>query len=448
LIDMREIDGGQVSVASQALACERLRARFPVSYGRVSRQESSDMQQALASVRVLLGVSGGIAAYKAADLVRRLADAGAEVRVVLTESAARFVTPLTFQALSGHPVRTGLWDEAAEAAMGHIELARWAQHILIAPASADLIARLAQGMANDLLSTLCLASAAPLALAPAMNQQMWAHAAVQSNLALLRTRGVAVFGPGAGSQACGDVGLGRMLEPTDIVAELAALRSPRHLAGTRVVVSAGPTYEDIDPVRFLGNRSSGRMGFAVAEAAAEQGAQVTLVAGPVHLPTPPRVTRVDVRSAREMREAVLAAVAGSDIYIAAAAVGDFRPADVAAHKIKKAGDGGLTLALTQNPDILAEVAAASPRPFVVGFAAETQNVEAYARAKLERKKLDLIAANRVGAGAGFEVEDNSLTLIDANGSEHLDCAPKRELARCLIARIAERFRAWRGGEPA
>jgi len=405
------------------------------------------MHPPLASLRVLLGVSGGIAAYKAADLVRRLADAGAEVRVVMTESAARFVTPLTFQALSGNPVRTGLWDDAAEAAMGHIELARWAQQILIAPASADVLARLAHGFANDLLSTVCLASAAPLAVAPAMNQQMWAHPAVQANLGLLRQRGVAIFGPAAGSQACGDIGIGRLLEPTDLVSELVALRGPRLLAGTHVVVSAGPTYEDIDPVRFLGNRSSGRMGFAVAEAAAEQGAEVTLVAGPVHLPTPSRVTRVDVRSAREMHQAVIAATANSDIYVAAAAVGDFRPSEVSAHKIKKSGDGGLVLSLAQNPDILAEVARATPRPFVVGFAAETENVENYARAKLERKKLDLIAANRVGAGEGFEVDDNSLTLIDAHGSEHLPCAPKRELARALVRRIAERFHAARAKGP-
>ena len=243
--------------------------------------EQSQAQGNLSSLRVLLGVSGGIAAYKAAELVRRLGDAGAEVRVVLTENAARFVTPLTFQALSGQPVRTGLWDEAAEAAMGHIELARWAQRIVIAPASADLIARLAHGFADDLLTTVCLASAAPLALAPAMNQQMWAHAATQANVATLRARGVDVLGPAAGSQACGEFGAGRLLEADSIVAELAALHGPKLLAGTSVLVSAGPTFEDIDPVRFIGNRSSGRMGFAVAQAAAEQGASVHLVAGPV-----------------------------------------------------------------------------------------------------------------------------------------------------------------------
>lgn len=401
----------------------------------------------LSRLRVLLGVSGGIAAYKSAELVRRLQDAGAEVRVVLTESAARFVTPLTFQALSGHPVRTGLWDEAAETAMGHIELAKWAEQILIAPASADLIARLAHGLANDLLTTLVLASAAPLAVAPAMNQQMWVHAAVQANLDVLRQRGVAIFGPDIGGQACGDVGAGRLLEPPALVAELAARRGPRDLAGVRVVVSAGPTYEDIDPVRFVGNRSSGRMGFAVAQAAAERGAEVTLVAGPVHLPTPAGVARVDVRSAREMHAAVLAAARGSDIYVGAAAVGDFRPAGLAAHKIKKSGDDGLTLDLTQNPDILIDIGRLPQRPFLVGFAAETENLEAYARTKLERKKLDLIAANRVGGGLGFDAEDSSLMLIAPDGSETLPIAPKSELARALVTRIAARYRTAKTGKP-
>ena len=397
----------------------------------------------LAQVRVLLGVSGGIAAYKAADLVRRLGDAGCEVRVVMTESAARFVTPLTFQALSGNPVRTSLWDESAEAAMGHIELARWADHIVVAPASADVIARLAHGMANDLLTTLCLASAAPVAVAPAMNQQMWANAATQENVATLRRRGIVILGPAAGSQACGEFGSGRLLESMEIVAELARLRGPRELAGLKVVVSAGPTYEDIDPVRFLGNRSSGRMGFAVAQAAADQGAEVTLVAGPVQLPTPPGIRRIDVRSAREMHAAVLSAVAQGDIYIAAAAVGDFRPSEVAMHKIKKQGDGGLSLVLTQNPDILSDVAKLASRPFLVGFAAETENVEAYARGKLERKRLDLIAANKVGGGLGFETEENAITLIGPNGIEQLPTAPKCELARDLVARIAKHYRASR-----
>ena len=389
----------------------------------------------LANLRVLLGVSGGIAAYKACELTRRLRDAGAEVRVVLTANAARFVTPLTFQALSGQPVRSGLWDEAAEAAMGHIELARWAQRILIAPASADLIARLAHGLADDLLTTLCLASAAPLAIAPAMNQQMWAHAATQANLERLRERGVTVLGPGSGGQACGEFGAGRLLEAEQLVAELTALHGPRLLAGVKVLVSAGPTYEDIDPVRFVGNRSSGRMGFAVAQAAAEQGASVHLVAGPVHLPTPAGVSRVDVRDAREMYAAVMRHVPQSDIFISAAAVGDYRPQDVSAHKLKKHGNA-LTLTLTENPDIVAEVAALKKRPFVVGFAAETRDVESYARAKLERKRLDLIAANHVGNGKGFDAADNELLLLWPGGKENLASADKLALARTLVTRIA------------
>jgi phosphopantothenoylcysteine decarboxylase/phosphopantothenate--cysteine ligase len=392
--------------------------------------------QGLAGTRVLLGVSGGIAAYKGAETVRRLRDAGAEVRVVLTANAARFVTALTFQALSGNPVRTSLWDESAEAAMGHIELARWADEVLIAPASADLIARLAHGNADDLLTTLCLATAAPVSIAPAMNQQMWAHAATQANLGVLRQRGVRVFGPASGGQACGEFGSGRLLEAGEIVEELSAARVPRALAGQKILVSAGPTFEDIDPVRFIGNRSSGRMGFAVAEAAAQAGAAVTLIAGPVALATPPRVERIDVRSAREMREAVLTHALHNDVFVSAAAVGDFRAQSIAAHKLKKTGHG-LELSLVQNPDILAEVAELPQRPFLVGFAAETENVEGYARAKLERKKLDLIAANRVGADCGFERDDNALLLLWPDGREELAHANKRELARQLVARIAD-----------
>jgi phosphopantothenoylcysteine decarboxylase/phosphopantothenate--cysteine ligase len=397
-------------------------------------------ESALANLRVLLGVSGGIAAYKAAELTRRLRDAGAEVRVVLTENAARFVTPLTFQALSGQPVRTGLWDEAAEAAMGHIELARWAQRILIVPASADLIARLAHGFADDLLTTLCLASSAPVAIAPAMNQQMWAHPATQDNVATLSGRGVDVLGPAAGSQACGEFGPGRLLEADAIVAEIAALHGPKLLSGLQVLVSAGPTHEDIDPVRFIGNRSSGRMGFAVARAAVEQGAQVRLVAGPVHLPTPSGVQRSDVRSARDMRAAVMQHIPQSDIFISAAAVGDYRPGETAAHKIKKQG-ASLTLTLNENPDILAEIGALKRRPMLVGFAAETDNLEKYARAKLARKNLDLIAANRVDNGAGFDCADNELLLFWPGGSEHLGRDDKQVIARRLIARVAERFGA-------
>lgn len=392
----------------------------------------------LAGVRVLLGVSGGIAAYKGAETVRRLREAGAEVRVVLTENAARFVTALTFQALSGNPVRSSLWDDSAEAAMGHIELARWADEVLIAPASADLIARLAHGAADDLLTTLCLATTAPLSIAPAMNLHMWAHAATQSNIGVLRDRGVAILGPAEGRMAEAESGPGRLLEPPQIVARLAASRAPRELAGLKFLVSAGPTFEDIDPVRFIGNRSSGRMGFAVAEAAARGGADVTLVAGPVALGTPAGVQRIDVRSAREMRDAVLAQASRHDVFVSAAAVGDFRPSAVAPQKLKKSGDGGLELALVQNPDILAEVAALPQRPFVVGFAAETENVEAYARSKLERKRLDMIAANRVGADCGFERDDNALLLLWPGGREELAQADKRALARALVTRIAER----------
>ena len=399
----------------------------------------------LAQRRIVLGVSGGIAAYKSCELVRRLRDLGAQVRVVMTENATRFVTPTTFQALSGEAVRVSLWDESAEAAMGHIELARWAERVLIAPASADLMARLAHGHANDLLSTLCLATAAPVYIAPAMNQQMWAHAATQANLATLRARGVQVLGPAAGDQACGEVGSGRMLEPHQLREAMLASFANHVLAGLKVVVSAGPTYEDIDPVRFIGNRSSGKMGFAVAEAAARAGAQVTLVAGPVTLATPSGVaTRIDVRSAAQMQAAVTATAAGADIYIGAAAVGDYRPNAVAEHKLKKQDGLDLTLQLAENPDILASLSAQQAHPFLVGFAAETRNVESYARDKLQRKGLDMIAANQVGDGLGFETTDNAITLYWADGSAELPRADKAVLARQLIEHVASRYKAVRG----
>lgn len=398
------------------------------------------MAHPLHGERVLLGVSGGIAAYKAADLVRRLREAGAEVRVVMTEGAQRFVAPLTFQALSGHPVRDSLWDEHAEAAMGHIELARWATRVLVAPASADAIARLAHGLAGDLLGTLCLATDAPLAIAPAMNRLMWAHPATQANIDMLRARGVEVVGPGEGDQACGEVGAGRMLEPTQIVAALAALRvDAARFAGRRVLITAGPTREDIDPVRYIGNRSSGKMGFALAAAAAAMGARVTLVAGPVALATPAGVSRVDVRSAAQMREAVLAALPEQDVFIAAAAVADYMPAQAAADKIKKTGES-LTLELVRTPDILAEVAARAERPFTVGFAAETRDIEAYARDKLVRKRLDMIAANRVGLpGLGFEADDNALSVYWDGGAMQIGIAPKPLVARRLLQLIADRM---------
>jgi phosphopantothenoylcysteine decarboxylase/phosphopantothenate--cysteine ligase len=399
----------------------------------------------LAQRRILLGVSGGIAAYKSCELVRRLREQGAEVRVVMTAGAEHFVGAATFQALSGQPVRSSLWDAHAEAAMGHIELARWGERILVAPASADVIARLAHGHADDLLSTLCLASAAPLYLAPAMNQQMWAHPAVQANLALLRQRGVQVLGPAAGEQACGDVGSGRMLEPHELRDALAASFGNGALAGLRVVVSAGPTYEDIDPVRFIGNRSSGRMGFAVAAAAAQAGASVSLVAGPVSLATPAGIARrIDVRSAAQMHVAVLEACQAADIYIGASAVGDYRPANVSALKLKKNAGAPLSLQLEENPDILAGLAAQSGHPFLVGFAAETHDVASYARGKLRNKGLDMIAANQVGDGLGFEVAENALTLYWADGELALPRATKDELARRLVAHVAERYRAARG----
>jgi phosphopantothenoylcysteine decarboxylase/phosphopantothenate--cysteine ligase len=399
----------------------------------------------LSQRRILLGVSGGIAAYKACELVRRLRELDAEVRVVMTEGATHFVTPTTFQALSGQPVRISLWDEAGEAAMGHIELARWAERIIVAPASADTIARLAHGFAGDLLSTVCLASAAPLYLAPAMNQQMWAHAAVQANVETLRQRGVNMLGPADGDQACGDIGSGRMLEAHELRDAMLASFNGKALAGVNVLVSAGPTYEDIDPVRFIGNRSSGRMGFAVAAAAAEAGARVTLIAGPVSLPTPPQVRRIDVRSAQQMHEAVLSAAPGSDIYIGAAAVGDYRPHAAAAQKIKKHDGTSLTLELTENPDILGTLAALPRHPYLVGFAAETQDVGTYALEKLVRKGLDMIAANKVGDGQGFEVDDNALSLYWAGGGDDLPRASKSVLARQLVECVAKRYRQTKEG---
>lgn len=391
--------------------------------------------------RILLGVSGGIAAYKAAELVRRLRERGAEVRVVMTEGATHFVTPLTFQALSGEAVRTSLWDEAAEAAMGHIELARWATRVVIAPASADVIARLAQGQANDLLTTLCLATEAPLTLAPAMNRVMWAHPAVQANIATLTARGVDLLGPGSGDQACGEVGDGRMWEAEQI-AEAVMVERGGALTGRRVLITAGPTFEDLDPVRYLGNRSSGRMGFAIAAAARAQGADVTLVSGPVNLATPAGVRRLDVRSAEQMRVAVFDALPGQQLFIATAAVADFRPQQRRDSKIKKTGSEAISLELVLNPDILAEVALQSPRPFVVGFAAETDEVERYARDKLVRKKLDMIAANRVGAAdCGFDSERNALSVFWREGSAEIAVANKSDVARRLLALIAERMEA-------
>ena len=396
--------------------------------------------------RLLVCVGGGIAAYKSLELVRRLRDAGADVQVAMTEGAQQFVTSLSFQALSGHPVRTSLWDSAAEAAMGHIELARWADRILIAPATADLLARLTHGFANDLVTTLCLATTAPITVAPAMNHRRWQHPATVANLRILRERGVQIIGPEDGPLAEGESGPGRLSEPEDIVAALVAGRAPlpatgRDLKGVRVVVSAGPTYEDLDPVRYLGNRSSGKMGFAVAASAARRGAEVLLVAGPVHLPTPAGVSRVDVRSAAQMREAVLGALP-ADIYIGAAAVADYTPRVAVPNKIKKTGET-LELDLVRTPDILAEVAAQTQAlKLVVGFAAETENVEHYARGKLQAKRLDMIIANRVGiAEGGFESDQNALTAYWKDGQREFASAPKTRLADALMDLIVERLNA-------
>jgi phosphopantothenoylcysteine decarboxylase/phosphopantothenate--cysteine ligase len=388
---------------------------------------------------IVLGVTGGIAAYKSAELVRRLRDEGADVRVVMTRGAQAFVAPLTFQAVSGNPVHTELLDDKAEAGMGHIELARWAGRVVVAPATADFIARLAHGLADDLLSTLCLATTAPLIVAPAMNQQMWSHPATQDNCRLLEERGVRIIGPESGSQACGDTGPGRMTEPSDLVA---ALMTPpgAALADRHVVVTAGPTYEDIDPVRFIGNRSSGRMGFAVAAAAAAAGARVSMVAGPVRLPTPPGVERTDVRGAVEMRDTVMRVVRGADLFFGVAAVADYRPRQQAGQKLKK-GPDRQHLDLVSNPDIIAEVAALEDGPMTVGFAAETEQLEQHAREKLSAKRLDMIAANRVGrAGTGFESEQNEILLLWPGGERHLGKGSKRQLARLLVSAAADRLR--------
>jgi len=389
--------------------------------------------------RVLLGVTGGIAAYKSPDLVRRLRELGAEVQVVLTAGAREFVTPMTFQAVSGREVRSDLWDPEAEKAMSHIELARWADFVIIAPATADFLARLATGQADDLLTTLCLATDAPIALAPAMNRLMWSNPATQANVATLESRGIHVWGPGEGDQACGEVGAGRMLEPTQLAAYAANAIAPTGpLAGKHVLLTAGPTRERIDPVRFISNRSSGKMGFAVAAAARDAGADVTIVCGPVNLATPPGVKRIDVESAADMLNAVMKNIDGVDIFVATAAVADYRPACPVECKIKKTSES-MDLKMERTVDILATVAARTPRPFVVGFAAETDSVEQYARQKLLKKNLDMIAANEVGHDKVFEKDDNALLVLWRDGKLEMPHAPKVALARDLVALISERY---------
>jgi phosphopantothenoylcysteine decarboxylase/phosphopantothenate--cysteine ligase len=394
----------------------------------------------LTEKRILLGVTGGIAAYKSAELVRRLRDDGADVRVVMTAGARQFITALTLQALSGNPVRSELLDADQEQAMGHIALARWADLVLVAPASADFMARLAHGRADDLLSALCLAADVPLLVAPAMNVEMWNNLATRANAELLRGRGITLLGPASGAQACGETGLGRMLEAAQLLDALRTHFQGDRLSGLNVLVTAGPTREPIDPVRFLSNRSSGRMGYAVARAASEAGAAVTLVSGPVALPVPEHVRHIAVDSALQMHDAVLADVADTDIFIAAAAVADYRCATPAAHKLKKR-DAVLALELVRTPDILATVAALARPPFTVGFAAETEALRANAQQKLRDKKLDMIAANQVGPGLGIDTEDNELQVYWDDGSRTLERASKEQLARRLIALVADRFHA-------
>lgn len=395
-------------------------------------------------MKVLLGVTGGIACYKSPEIVRRLADHGVEVQVVMTQSACEFIKPLVFQAVTGNPVHLDLLDEDAEAGMGHIELARWADVFLIAPATANTIARMTAGIADDLLSTICLATTAKQVIAPAMNSMMWHHPATSANLETLKSRGVEVLGPDEGSQACGETGVGRMLEPDDIVTAIVegnntTVAEPGLLAGVNVLITAGPTREDIDPVRFISNHSSGKMGFALAQAALEAGARVTLVAGPVRLPTPAKADRVDVISARDMHREVMQRAGDADIFISVAAVADYRVTEQTDSKIKKSADD-MVLTLTRNADILADVAALASRPMCVGFAAETENLETYARGKLQRKKLDMIIANLVGGTAtGFNSDQNAVEVFWPEGGQSFSSRSKQSLSVDLIALIASRY---------
>lgn len=393
-------------------------------------------------MNVLLGISGGIAAYKTPELVRRLRERGAEVQIVMTASANEFVTETALQAVSGRPVRSNLWDKEAEASMSHIELARWADIVLIAPATAEIIARLASGAASDLLTTVCLATEAPIAVAPAMNKVMWGNAAVQSNRETLADRGVKILGPDSGSQACGEVGEGRMMDPDDIAAIVCGPTIVRDedmpLSGKTVVVTAGPTREPIDPVRFITNRSSGKMGYAVANAALELGARVVLVTGPTSIPTPPGADVHHVESAQEMYDTTHDHIGEADIFIAAAAVSDYRPEKVQVQKIKK-NDATMSIELVRSEDILASVAALDKGPFTVGFAAETEKLKEHAIGKLERKKLDMIVANQVGDGKGFDSDQNAVTVYWDGAEQSFEIADKTELARDILKLIAERF---------
>jgi phosphopantothenoylcysteine decarboxylase/phosphopantothenate--cysteine ligase len=390
---------------------------------------------------ILLGVTGGIAAYKTPDLVRKLTSQGANVRVVLTSSAKEFVSPLALQAVSGNPVSDDLLDRDAEAAMGHIELAKWADILLIAPATANFIAKLSHGLADDLLSTLCLATAAPIFVAPAMNQQMWHAAATQENLAILQKRNIKLLGPASGEQACGDVGLGRMFEPQDIVALLNQGLPEPLLAGKTVMITAGPTREALDPVRYISNHSSGKMGYAIAQAALNMGAKVILVSGPTHLMAPVNVTTIQVTSAAQMHQQVMEQVKHCDVFVACAAVADYRPMQNNSQKIKK-NEQELTLTFVKNPDILSDVAHLPQPPFTLGFAAETQNVREYALSKLHAKKLNMIAANDVSdSSIGFNSENNALSVFWPQGEQILAMADKQQLALQLMQLVAEQLKS-------
>ncbi len=389
--------------------------------------------------KILLGVTGGIAAYKSAELVRLLVQAGAEVQVVMTPAATNFITPLTLQALSGRTVRLEMFDSEQEAAMGHIELARWADLVLVAPATADFVSRLAAGVANDLLTTLCLASTAPIALAPAMNREMWLNQATQDSVRLLNERNIKIWGPADGEQACGEVGPGRLLEPSQLLEQLASSFPAGALCGVNVLLTAGPTREPIDPVRYVGNRSSGRMGYAMAAALADEGARVTMVSGPVSLDTPLKVDRVDVETALEMEHEVSSRLDGCDIFVACAAVADYRCDSIADQKIKKSQDR-LELSLVKNPDILLQVASRVNPPFTVGFAAETERLAQLAEEKRRTKGVDMIAANLVGSDqGGFESNDNALTVLWDGGAADLPMMNKNELAQELVALIVKKY---------
>lgn len=388
--------------------------------------------QILQDKKILLGITGGIAAYKTPDLVRRLKERGAEVRVVMTDGAKAFITPLTLQAVSGNHVSDSLLDSTAELSMSHIELAKWADLILIAPATADIIARITAGMANDLLSTLCLATDSPIAVAPAMNQQMWHAKPTQANIQTLQQRGLEIWGPGSGEQACGDVGLGRMLEVDELVTLCCDYFSNEYLVGQHWVITAGPTREAIDPVRYISNHSSGKMGYAIAYEALRAGAKVTLISGPVSIPAPVGCELIKVTSAEQMHKEAIEAATQATTFIACAAVADYRVADIAPEKIKKSADE-MQISLIKNPDIVADVAKLTNKPFTVGFAAETQNVEQYARGKLTNKNLDLIAANNVArAGQGFNSEDNALTLYSSTDKVEIPLANKQVVAKQLV----------------